>query len=343
VLGQVFEDRWGTVFRILDPMLNLCMVGTGGIAAEHMKAFSTIKGVHPLWVISRTLQKAEEFKREWCFEHASVDLKQALADRRVQLVVIATPSEQHTDQTVHSIEAGKLVIVEIPVGLSLRDAETVAALSAQSPCRVLVCHTMRSFPGIREVRRRVQAGEFHIGQIAGYFAIPRRRNQSRVGERNWIDNLLWHHGCHMVDAALWVLGTEEVKCVNAFAGRAHSRFDMTMDIAIAFQTYAQQVVTQSLTYNTEQLCWEMRFIGDENTLTFRNGQLLDENEEEVVPQASYLDLIPQDSQMLAALVEGTTSDYEISSVLGAMRILERAAMSVQGSSANEPTGQTLDH
>jgi hypothetical protein len=140
----------------------------------------------------------------------------------------------------------------------------------------------------------------------------------------------------MVDAALWVLGTEEVKCVNAFAGRAHSRFDMTMDIAIAFQTYAQQVVTQSLTYNTEQLCWEMRFIGDENTLTFRNGQLLDENEEEVVPQASYLDLIPQDSQMLAALVEGTTSDYEISSILGAMRILERAAMSVQESSANEP-------
>jgi 2-hydroxy-4-carboxymuconate semialdehyde hemiacetal dehydrogenase len=311
------------------------MVGTGGIAAEHMKAFSALKGVHPLWVISRTLQKANEFKHDWGFERAGVDLDEALADCRVDLVVIATPSEQHAGQTLQSIRAGKNVIVEIPVGLCFADAERVAMLSSQSRRRVLVCHTMRSFPALREVRRRVLVGEFHVSQIAGYFAVPRRRNQSRVGQRNWIDNLLWHHGCHMVDVALWVLRVDKVEQVNAIVGRTHSRFGMAMDVALHFRTSTHQVVTQSLTYNTDQFCWELRFIGDEGTLTFRNGQLLNERDEEVIPQASYLDLIPQNSQMLAALVENVPGDYDISSVLDTMKVLEQASSSAQDSVANQ--------
>jgi 2-hydroxy-4-carboxymuconate semialdehyde hemiacetal dehydrogenase len=310
-------------------MLNLCMVGNGGIAAEHMKAFRTIKGVHPLWVISRTLEKAKEFQRDWGFEHSAVDLDEALADRRVDLVVIATPSEQHTSQALHSIQGGKNVIVEIPVGLCFSDAERVATQSSQSRRRVLVCHTMRSFPAIREVRRRVKAEELHLSQIVGYFAIPRRRNQSRVGQRSWIDNLLWHHGCHMVDTALWVLGTNEVAQVSAVVGQSHPQFGMSMDVAIHFRTSAQQVVAHSLTYNTEQFCWELRFIGDEDTLTFRNGQLLNEKGESVVSPTSFLDLTAQNLQMLATLAEGAPSDYDISSVLAAMQVLETAAESIR--------------
>ena len=316
-------------------MLNLCMVGTGGIATEHMKAFVAIKGVHPLWAISRTLSGAREFEGHWGFEQAGVDLDQALADDRVDLVVIASPSEQHASQTLRSIQAGKNVIVEIPVGLSFAEAKRVATLSSRSQCRVLVCHTMRSFPAIREVRRRVQAGEFHLSQIVGHFAIPRRRNQSRVGQRNWTDNLLWHHGCHMVDAALWVLCADEAQHVDAIAGRSHTTFGMVMDVAIHFRTSARQVVTQSLTYNTEQFCWEVRFVGDEDTLTFRNGQLLNERDEQVIPPASYLDLAPQNLQMLATLVDGAPSDYDISAVLGAMKILEQAAARTQDSLADD--------
>jgi 2-hydroxy-4-carboxymuconate semialdehyde hemiacetal dehydrogenase len=318
-------------------MLNLCMVGTGGIAAEHMKALRALKGVEPCWVVSRTPQKAKEFAAQWGFEHASANLEEAVADTRVQLVVIASPSEQHSSQALLAMQTGRNVIVEIPVGLSFAEAETVANVSLQSRCRALVCHTMRSFPAIREVRRRVQAGELHLSQIAGYFAIPRRRNQSRAGQRNWIDNLLWHHGCHMIDAALWVLGTNEAEQVSAVVGKPHPQFGMAIDVAIHFRTSAQQVVTHSLTYNTEQFCWELRFIGDEDTLTFRNGQLLNDRNESVVPAASYLDLAAQDSQMLATLVGGTPSDYDISSVLGTMQILETAAASAKSQSMNETT------
>ena len=130
--------------------------------------------------------------------------------------------------------------------------------------QLLVCHTMRSFPAIREVRRRVAGGELRVSQINGFFAIPRRSNQSWAGIRNWIDNLLWHHGCHQVDAALWVLGVDDALDVSAHLGREHPEFGMTMDVSLSFATQSGQMVTQSLTYNTAEFVWELRLVGDED-------------------------------------------------------------------------------
>src|SRR5205814_8327353 len=72
-------------------------------------------------------------------------------------------------------------------------------------------HAIRSFPAITEVRRRVLETHLRLTHVIGYFAIPRRCNQGMSGsQRTWIDNLPWHHGCHMVDVAMWVLGATSV-------------------------------------------------------------------------------------------------------------------------------------
>lgn len=311
--------------------MNLCMIGTGGIATQHMKAFRELGRICPRWVISRREEKAREFREKWSFERAGTQLDLALEDPKVNLVVITSPSERHTEQTIRFLQAGKDVIVEIPVGLSLEDAERVAAVAAESGRRVLVCHTMRSFPGIREIRRRVQAGELHLTQIVGYFAIPRRRNQGWAGQRNWIDNLLWHHGCHMVDVAMWVLGAGEVEHISAMCGRIHPEFGMPMETCVHFRTSSNQLVAHALSYNTEGLCWELRCIGEEDVLTYRNGKLLNEKNEDVVPEASWIDLIPQNRQMLATLTRGEPSDYDISSVLAPMKVLHHAQLSAAAS------------
>jgi len=55
-------------------MTNLCMVGTGSIATQHMKAFRQLGGVEARWAISRSADKAREFGREWKFERTGADL-----------------------------------------------------------------------------------------------------------------------------------------------------------------------------------------------------------------------------------------------------------------------------
>ena len=318
-------------------MTNLCLVGTGGIAIQHMKAFAEIGGVHPRWVVSRRQEAVEAFAREWDFDHCGIQLEKALVDPEIDLVLITSPSDVHAAQAMDALQAGKDVIVEIPVAVNLADAMRVAELAAETRRRVLVCHSMRSFPAIREVRRRARDGQLELSHIHGLFAIPRRRNQSWAGQRSWIDNLLWHHGCHLVDVAMWVLGVDEVEQISALIGRPHRQLGMAMDVSIQFQSSTRQLVTLALTYNAEEIFWEMRFIADEDVLIFRSGRLLNELNEDLIPEASYLDLVPQNSKMLAALGDGTPGDYEIESVIPAMRVLHEAEQAARaGTRRHQP-------
>jgi 2-hydroxy-4-carboxymuconate semialdehyde hemiacetal dehydrogenase len=317
-------------------MINVCVVGTGAIAAQHMKAFREIGGVSLRWVVSRKAEAAREFARQWECDHFTADIKEALSDPAIGLVLITSPSEYHVEQTILSLLAGKDVVVEIPVALSLTESEQITELAGKLRLRVFVCHTMRSFPGIREVRRRIHAGDLHLTQIVGHFAIPRRRNQGMNGSlRSWTDNLLWHHGCHMVDVALWVLGISEAEQVSAILGEASGQPSMVRDATLRFRTKENQLVTHTLTYNTDEFCWEVRFIGCEQTLRYSNGLLLDEDGAEILPLSSWVDLVAQNREILGSIARGLPSDYDLVSVMGSMRVLHAAEVFAQGmSSAN---------
>ena len=144
-------------------------------------------------------------------------------------------------------------------------------------------------------------------------------------QRNSIDALLWHHSCHMVDIAMSVLGVDHAEIVSAMLGEsAHSKFGMAMDMSIHFRAGVNQLVTHALTYNAEQLVCEVRFIGLEDMLTYCNGQLHNERNERSVPEARWVDFVSQDEEMLAAIGEGAPSDYDVRSVLPAMRVLHSA-------------------
>ena len=123
--------------------IGLCVIGAGAIAERHMQAFEALGGIVPRCVISRPEQAAHEFARRWKFAHTARSVEPALADPLVQLALIASPSPLHSEQAVQALEAGKDVIVEIPVALSWADAQNVAQVAAAHGRRAWVCHTLR--------------------------------------------------------------------------------------------------------------------------------------------------------------------------------------------------------
>jgi len=139
-------------FYGINTMFNICLVGNGAIAAQHMKAFCELGEVRPRYVVSRTADKAWEFAQKWQFDRPEVELDVPLNDPAVNLVVITSPSEHHAEQTMRALRAGKDVIVEIPVAMNFADTERIVELAARLRRRVLVCHTMRSdhFPLLRK-------------------------------------------------------------------------------------------------------------------------------------------------------------------------------------------------
>jgi 2-hydroxy-4-carboxymuconate semialdehyde hemiacetal dehydrogenase len=309
--------------------IGMCVIGAGAIAERHMQAYQQLGGVLPRWVVSRPAEAARDFAERWNFDHSGTSIEPALADDKVQLVLIASPSPLHSEQAVQAMQAGKDVIVEIPVALSWRDAQEVSRVAATLGRRAWVCHTLRSTAAIRLVRERVRSGQLHLTHITGFFGIPRRRNQGMggMGTRTWIDNLLWHHGCHQVDASLWVLGMPAAGRVQALHGPVHPTLGMALDVGVQMVSAGGELITQSLSYNVEQAVWRLQFIGHEDVLTFQDGRLTNEAGQELVPETPVVDLTVQNGELLNAFRSGETSEYELSAVLATMEVLGRAQTS----------------
>ena len=306
--------------------VGLAVIGGGAIAERHMQALTQVGGVDPRWIVSLPEAAAHDFAERWKFSSAGTASEPALADPTVQLVLIASPSPLHAEQAIQALKSGKDVIVEIPVALSWPDAQSVAQVATATGRRVWVCHTMRSTAALREVRQRVQTGRLRITQIAGFFAIPRRRNQGMdgIGTRTWIDNLLWHHGCHQVDAALWVLGMPSVPRVQCLFGPDHPTFGMTLDVGVQMVTAGGELITQALTYNAERPVRRLQFIGHGDVLTWDDGCLFDEDGRELVAATSATELTVQDGEILHAFHSGAATEYDLAGILSTMELLGRA-------------------
>lgn len=307
--------------------MNICMVGYGGIAECHMAAFSEIPSVHPYVLVGRRAEPSAAFAKQWGFAHHSLDLDASLADPQVDAVVITSPNALHVTQAEKSLVAGKHVLLEIPIAMSFADAQRVTELSRRVDRRLMICHTMRYMPALREVRRRVAQGKLRIHQIACIFGIMRRTNANFLGKpRSWTDNILWHHGAHLVDLALWITGCGEPSDIHCRFGPLHPT-QAVMDMSLLMVLPDGVLVTITQSYNLSRFRWRVVFIGEEETLEFSEGALHDAAGNVIVPQHSITDLHDQDQEFVNSVGQGRDPAITGEQVLPAMHVLEQAQAS----------------
>jgi 2-hydroxy-4-carboxymuconate semialdehyde hemiacetal dehydrogenase len=159
-----------------------------------------------------------------------------------------------------------------------------------------------------------------------------------IGTRTWIDNLLWHHGCHQIDASLWVLGMPAVPRVQSLFGPVHPTLGMALDVGVQMVTAGGELVTQSLSYNVEQPVWRLQFIGHEDVLTFHDGRLTNEAGEELVRETPTSDLTVQNRELLHAFCSGEKCEYDLQDVLATMEVLGRAQGCAEGTPDDRNVG-----
>ena len=307
--------------------MNLCLVGYGAIARKHMEAFTRIGGIHPRVLVGRRPEPTAAFADEWRFDSHTLDLEKALADQAVDIVVITSPNAMHFPQACKALEQGKHVLREIPIAMNFAEARHVTELSRQHGGRFMVCHTMRTMPGPSEIRRRVTAGELRLHSIICSFGVLRRSNTTWTGaKRSWTDNILWHHGAHLVDLALWAAGSERGEKVHCRFGPPHPR-QGNMDLSMSFALPGGIPVTVTESYNISTFRWRGLFIGEEATLEFREGVLYDGDDNVIIPHHDYTDVTAQNREFIAAVLEGRDPAITGESVLPAMEILQKAQQS----------------
>jgi len=127
--------------------------------------------------------------------------EEALADPRVEAVAVATPPISHFTLAREALEAGKHVLVEKPLALSLAEAEELVGLARQVGRQIAVGHQLQYHPAYSEIRRLVRDGAF--GRLRHIAAS--RLNFGKV--------------CQHEDA-LWALGPHDISMILGLAGEA---------------------------------------------------------------------------------------------------------------------------
>ena len=118
----------------------------------------------------------------------------------IDFVYIATPHFCHADHAVAAARAGKHVLVEKPVALSLRDSEMLRKTSLEMGLVLMVDHIMLYHPAVHDAVLKVKAGE--LGDL-----VHARSIRANLGKFRYEDDVLWDLGPHDVSIMIELFAT----------------------------------------------------------------------------------------------------------------------------------------
>ncbi|HUA76705.1 MAG TPA: Gfo/Idh/MocA family oxidoreductase [Acetobacteraceae bacterium] len=248
--------------------MNVCMVGYGMMGVWHSEALARTDAVLHT-AVGRRPEAVKEFATRFGYRKWTVSLDDALADSEVDMVVLATPSEQHEEQAIACFEAGKHTLIEIPIAMSLAGAERVVVAGEKSGRIYGLSHPMRFRAEREALRARLAAGEETIRHIAGRFFIPRLKNIGATGYvRSWTDNILWHHFCHFVDLGLFLFDGEPLARVVGHLGPLHERTGIPMECVVMVETGRDATLLVHGSYHASYRFYDKLIVTDRDTYFF---------------------------------------------------------------------------
>jgi predicted dehydrogenase len=142
--------------------LKTAVIGTGFMGRVHLEALQRVEFVDVMAVVGRELKSAQKLAAGYGVE-ASDDYRKLLSDSTLDAVHICTPNASHYQMTKDALQAGKHVLCEKPVTISVAEAEELVALARKAGLRNAVCHNLRYYPMVQQMRRMREAGE--LGEV----------------------------------------------------------------------------------------------------------------------------------------------------------------------------------
>jgi len=307
--------------------MRVCVAGAyGAFGIKHLDAIANIEDVQVTSVMGPTKEKIEALAAERGIGHAGVTLEECIARDDVDAVILATPTQMHADQAVACMDAGKHVLVEIPMADSLADSKRVVAKQKETGLVAMAGQVRRFNPSHQWIHNKIKAGELKIQQMDVQTYFFRRTNTNAKGEaRSWTDHLLWHHACHTVDLFQYQTG-ETVSESFGLQGPMHPDLDIAMDMAIGMKTPGGAICTLSLSFNNEgPFGTFFRYICDKGTYLARYDDLFDGYDKPidlsgVAVSNNGIELI--DREFFSAIKEGREPNSSVAQVLPAMETLD---------------------
>jgi predicted dehydrogenase len=153
---------------------NIAMIGSGFIAKAHSNAFRQVGRFFPTSfefhlkiICGRNQAKLKAMSSQWEWEEMCTDWRQIVSREDIHVIDIAVPNALHAPIAIAAAKAGKIVLCEKPLAVSLEEAKTMAQAVSHVPN--MVWFNYRRVPAVAFARKLIDEGR--LGEAFHYRAL----------------------------------------------------------------------------------------------------------------------------------------------------------------------------
>jgi UDP-N-acetyl-2-amino-2-deoxyglucuronate dehydrogenase len=196
----------GKTFRI-------ALVGCGRISKNHFEAIDKIDGLELVAVSDADPERAKRAGLEWKVPYFS-SYEKMLAESNADVVTIATPSGLHPEQGIAAAKAGKHVVMEKPMAISLTGADALVQACDKAGVQLFVVKQNRLNPPVQLLKRAVDRNRFgriYMASCAVHWARPQEYYDQAPWRGTWEfdGGAFMNQASHYVDLIQWIMGPVE--------------------------------------------------------------------------------------------------------------------------------------
>jgi UDP-2-acetamido-3-amino-2,3-dideoxy-glucuronate N-acetyltransferase len=188
---------------------NIALIGAGHWGRNHLRTLNRLGVLHSvLEVDDEIIKECREDFPDVTYINNEADI---LEDPGVKAVVIAVPAKQHFDLTGKYLAAGKDVLVEKPLALTVAQGRELVRLARQEERILMVGHILHYHPAVIKLKELIDNG--HLGDLRYIYS-----NRLNIGKLRKEENVLWSFAPHDISLILMFLKGQQPERVDAHGG-----------------------------------------------------------------------------------------------------------------------------
>lgn len=290
-------------------VLNFGIVGCGMIARYHAVAIRETDRCSLLGTCSKTYASAVKFCREVdCVPFENYDAMLSHPD--LDVVVICSSSGEHFNQAKSALEAGKHVIVEKPMCLTMKDADALVELDRLYPQTVCVISQSRFSDAAQAIKGAIEADSF--GKMVSASLMMRYyRSQAYYDQAQWRGTIagdgggvLMNQGIHGIDLLCHFMGKPVSVCGYAKTRLRNIEVEDTAAAAVEFESGAVATIDATV---CSQPSFSKKFIlcGENGTVVMEEDAIISWS----LPDPCPIPLGAKSGNSASADPKGISTDY----------------------------------
>lgn len=187
----------------------IALVGAGHWGKNHLKNLENIGVLHSVFEPSGSMVK--ERKKDFPDVRYVESETDILNNPEINGIVIAVPAAMHFDMAKKYLLAGKDVLVEKPLALTVKEGEELVQIAQKEKRILMVGHILQYHTAVIKLKELVDTGE--IGKIRYIYS-----NRLNIGKLRTEENVLWSFAPHDISLILMLMNEEEPQRVRAYGG-----------------------------------------------------------------------------------------------------------------------------